>query len=59
MENMESFFRKFDNWIWKIYLSQEATDDDNTKEIIVCNIIFNYNYLLNILDFHKISKVQN
>lgn len=59
MENMEWFFRKFDNWIWKIYLSQEATDDDNTKEIIVCNIISNYNYLLNILDFHKISKVQN
>lgn len=47
------------NWIWKIYLSQEATDNDNTKEIIVCNIIYNYNCLLNILDFHEISKVQN
>ena len=43
----------------KYIFHEKPTDDDNTKEIIVCNIIYNYNYLLNILDFHRISKVQN
>lgn len=43
----------------KYIFREKPTDNDNTKEIIVCNIIYNYNCLLNILDFNKISKVQN
>lgn len=44
----------------KYIFHEKTTDNDNIKkEIIVCDITYNYNYLLNILDFHKISKVQN